>query len=116
MKWYRMHLTEQGIAVFTVEVASLVSSNIPALRQNAILADLATSRRVVIDLGALRYFDVRGFTEILRWVAQAEDAGDVRVCSESPEVHALLELLRGPLLLTCYESRQKALSSMVRDE
>jgi anti-anti-sigma regulatory factor len=111
MKWFRIENTEQGIAVLTMEVASLVSANICEIRRSGIFMALATNHRVVIDLAALRYFDVRGFAEILSWVAQADKAGEVRVCSESREVHALLELLRGPSFLTCYGSQQEALSS-----
>jgi anti-anti-sigma factor len=114
MEWYRMTTTEDNIALVSLNVESLVSDNVQQVRRSVIPA-LVKSRRILLDLGKLRYFDVTGFAEILRWVAQAKDAGEVRVCSKSAEVHALFELLCASTVVPFFWSREEALASFVHE-
>ncbi|HVZ18339.1 MAG TPA: STAS domain-containing protein [Terriglobales bacterium] len=100
-----------GIAVITLEVPSLDQSN--ASDVAARLAEaIPEEDPAIVDLGAVRYFDLSGFARILKWAARPA----VRLCSRSGSVHALLELLRADAVITLYQSREEALASLPRRE
>jgi anti-anti-sigma regulatory factor len=66
------------------------------------------SALIVLDLGALRYFDVAGFAVILKWAAEPA----VRLCSRAKTVHALSDLLQAETVITIFQSREEALASL----
>lgn len=75
---------------------------------------IAGGPRAVIDLGALRYFDVCGFAAILHWTAGGREATDVKLSSKSANVRALFELLRADTLVPLYASADEAMDSFPR--
>lgn len=115
MKCFRTTTTQENVVLITLNVESLVSANVQHVRQ-AILPTLRQRGRIVLDLGTLRYFDVTGFAELLHWIAKAKESGVVHMCSEQPEVHALLKLLRASSVLPFYWSKEEALSLFARDQ
>jgi anti-anti-sigma regulatory factor len=105
--------TQDKISVITLEVESLVKRNIHSVRQ-ALLPALRSHRLTVLDLGRVRYFDLMGFAEILHWVTEGNASGEIGVCSQSPEVHALFELLRAPSVVPFYWSKEEVLDHFAR--
>jgi len=100
-----------GIAVITLEIPSLDASN--ASDVAARLAEaMPEEAPAIVDLGALRYFDLSGFAGILKWAARPA----VRLCSRSRSIHALLELLRADAVVKLYQSREEAMASFPRRE
>jgi anti-anti-sigma factor len=67
--------------------------------------------QIVVDLGALRYFDVSGFAVILKWVAGNGQGPDVRLCSQCGTVQALFELLGTSTVVPLFQSREEAMAS-----
>jgi len=102
--------TIQHCRVLTLLVESLDAGNAQKVGESVLQA-MSESRRVLVDLGALHYFDVRGFAAILRWAAGREDR-EVCLCSDSRNVHALFELLRAESLVTLFRSREQALEAL----
>jgi anti-anti-sigma factor len=99
------------ITVFTFVIQSLDATN--AAEASACLTEaLAHETRVLIDLGSLRYFDIGGFAAILKWAAASPHGPEVRFCSSSRTVHALLELLQADTVVRLYQSRNDALASL----
>ena len=95
--------------MITLEIPSLDSSN--ASDVAARLAEaMPEEAPAIVDLGALRYFDLSGFAGILKWAAKPA----VRLCSRSGSIHALLELLRADAVITLYQSREEAIASFPR--
>ena len=79
----------------------------------AVTAALSAESPVLIDLGRLRYFDVRGFVAILKWIATGKS---VRLCSLDPNIHTLFELLRAHSSVPLYRTREEALASFRQPE
>jgi anti-anti-sigma regulatory factor len=96
-----------GIAVITLDIQSLDVTNASDVTERLVEA-MPLEAPAVVDLGALRYFDVSGFAGILKWAARPS----VRFCSRAESVHALLELLRADTVMTLYQSREEALASL----
>jgi anti-anti-sigma regulatory factor len=96
-----------GIAVITLDIQSLDASNASDVTERLAEA-MPTEAPAVVDLGALRYFDLSGFAGILKWAARPA----VRFCSRSENIHALLELLRADTVITLYQSREEAMASL----
>jgi hypothetical protein len=72
--------------------------------------------RVVVDFGALQYFDVGGFGAILFWAQGGAQNAEVRMCSGSPSIHALFELLRAQTVVPLYRTRKEAMASFTQAE
>jgi anti-anti-sigma factor len=108
-----MHIFKREIfrqnTVITLEIQSLDASN-AELVTRSLKAALRDERQVILDLGALRHFDVNGFAAILKWAADAEGS-EVRLCSQSGTIQALFELLGANSLIPLYESREVAVAS-----
>lgn len=99
------------INVITLEIQSLDASN--AERVTACLTEVMQGEaQTVVDLGALRYFDVTGFAAILKWAAGNSTGSEVRLCSRSGNVHALLELLQADMVVPLHQSREQAVASL----
>ena len=103
--------TIQYCRVLTLVIESLDARNADEVGESVLQA-MSESRRVLVDLGALLYFDVRGFAAILRWAAGREDR-EVCLCSGSRNVHALFGLLQAENLVTLFQSREQALGALV---
>jgi anti-anti-sigma regulatory factor len=102
--------TARGITVISLKVRALDTVNTEDVMTGVANAMRGESRTIV-DLGALRYFDVSGLAAILKWAAGGADHVDVRLCSRSGDIQALFELLRGDALVPLYRSREEALAS-----
>jgi anti-anti-sigma factor len=112
-----MHLFQRQVihenTVITLEIQSLDATNAEQVTES--LADAMRGEgRVVVDLGALRYFDVSGFAAILKWATGDEDWPDVRLCSQSGTIQALFELLGANTVIPLFQSREEAIASFGR--
>ena len=96
-----------GIAVITLDIQSLDATNAADVTER-LEGSIPREAPAVVDLGALRYFDLSGFAGIVRWAARPS----VRFCSRAKSIHALLELLRAETIITLYHSREEALASL----
>ncbi|MBV9742373.1 MAG: STAS domain-containing protein [Acidobacteriia bacterium] len=101
--------------MITFEIETLDRSNTAGFRKSARDVDWR-ARRILVDLGSLRYLDTAGVAGLLEWLAQIGRTAEVRLCSSSGPVHALLELVRASTLLPLYHDRQSALASFRREE
>ena len=103
----------RDISVITIKIETLDSGN--ADQVTGCLTDvLRGENRAVLDLGDLRYCDVRGFAAILKLVAGSIEGQDFRLCSQSGTIQALFELLRAETVVQLYQSREEALTSLMR--
>lgn len=100
----------RNFTVITLEVQTLDRSNVRTV-SNRILEAMQDEALVVVDLGAIRYFDVNGFAAMLQWAAGAGGL-EVQLCSSSGTVHALFELLSAHTLVPLHRSREEAMAYM----
>jgi anti-anti-sigma factor len=107
---------QAGISVLRLNFPFLTSSNLPECRQffDTVLPVRAT--RLVIDLGPLQFFDSNGLAGLLRTIARVMTFCEVRLCSSSPNVHALFQLMRGNSVLKCYWNCEEALTSFANPQ
>ena len=99
----------RDFSVITLEIQALDISN--SERVSARLeAAMKTLKHVVVDLGALRYFDVNGYATILHWAAGSEKT-NVRLCSDSGRIQALFELLSANTLVPLFQTREEAMEA-----
>lgn len=114
MHIFRREITGEAV-VITLEIKSLDAGN--ARRVAGHVRDaMRGGKRIVMDLGALRYFDVEGFAAILNWAGGGAGTAEVRFCTRSGAVRALFELLRANAVVSLYESREDAMNSFERPE
>jgi anti-anti-sigma regulatory factor len=114
MEIFRREIVGEAV-VITLEIQSLDAGNARGVAGHVKEA-MRGGNRIVMDLGALRYFDVEGFAAILNWAGGGADKAEVRFCSGSGAVRALFELLRANTVVSLYESREDAMSSFQRPE
>ncbi len=100
--------TIRGITMITLEIQSLDAANASYVTECLVKA-MQAETQTVVDLGALRYFDVSGFAAILKWVT---GGSEVRLCSRSGTIHAVLELLQADTVVPLYQSREEAMASL----
>jgi len=100
--------TIRGITMITLEIQSLDAANASYVTE-CLGKAMRAEAQTVVDLGALRYFDVSGFAAILKWVT---GGSEVRLCSRSGTIHALLELLQADTVVPLYQSREEAMASL----
>ena len=94
--------------MITLEIQSLDAANASYVTECLVKA-MQGEGQTVVDLGALRYFDVSGFAAILKWVT---GGSEVRLCSRYGTIHALLELLQADTVVTLYQNREEAMASL----
>ena len=102
--------TIKDIDVITLQIESLDSANTQHVSRRVSEA-MQGGGQIVVDLGALRYFDVSGFAGLLRWVAECPPGTEVRLCSGIGSIQSLFELLRANSVVPLYQSREAALAS-----
>ncbi len=101
--------------VITLEIQSLDARN--AQQVTRCMAEAMDGGvRVIVDLGALQYFDVSGFAAILNWSSGGRQLADVRLCSQSGTIRALFELLRAQKVVPLYRSCEEAVASFSGSE
>jgi anti-anti-sigma factor len=98
------------ITVITLEIRAMDAANAADVTAD-LLEAMKNSAKTVLDLGALRYFDVSGFAGILKCVAGGPGEREVRLCSRSGNIRALLELLQADTIVPLYQSREEAMAS-----
>jgi anti-anti-sigma factor len=96
--------------LITLDVQTLDSRNTQDISRRVEDA-MQGGTNVIVDLGALRYFDLSGFAEILNWAAGGRAGVDVRLCSQSGAIRALFQLLRADTVVRLYQNRGEALVS-----
>ena len=99
------------IAVITLEIQALDASNASHV-SGCLLEAMRDEAQIVVDLGALRHFDVSGFAAILKCAAGSSAGREVRLCSRSGNIRALLELLQADTVVPLYQSREEAIASL----
>jgi anti-anti-sigma factor len=107
--------TNGDIVVITLQVQSMDAKNSQKIARRVAEAIL-DGERIVVDLGALRYFDVAGFAAILNWAGGGPRKAQVRFCSQSGAIRALFELLRANAVVPLYRSCEEAVASLGSDE
>lgn len=100
-----------GIVVITLDIQSLDATNVSQVTALVMEATRGQAHAVV-DLGTLRYFDVRGFAAILKWAIGGPNGPEVRFCSRSGNIQALSELLRADTVFSLYQTREDAMASL----
>jgi anti-anti-sigma factor len=105
--------TIRQFTVLTMEIETLDGNNTQRV-SNRLLEAMQRGEQIVVDLGALRYFDVTGFAAILSWVVRCPVGSEVRLCSQSGNIHALFELLRAESVVSLYSSREDAFASLAQ--
>lgn len=100
--------TIRGVTMITLEIQSLDVANASYVTDCLVKA-MQGEAQAVVDLGALRHFDVTGFAAILKWVT---GGSEVRLCSRYGTIHALLELLQADAIVQLYQSREEAIASL----
>lgn len=101
--------------LITIEIPSIETRSAAQISRRVTEA-MRGGNRVIVDLGALRYFDVGGFAAILNWAAGGSQKADVRFCSQSGTIRALFELLRAHAVVPLYRNREEAMASFHRPE
>ena len=101
--------TIQDNSVITLEIQSLDTSNSRRVSER-LEAAMRGEGQIVVDLGALRYFDVNGFAAILQWAAGKEGM-EVKLCSGCGTIQALFELLSANTLVRLFQNREEAMAS-----
>jgi anti-anti-sigma factor len=114
MHTFTREIIGQAIVV-TLEIQSLDAQNVRHVAQS-VAAAMAGADKIVVDLGALQYFDVGGFGAILIWAQGGPQKAEVRVCSRSGTIRALFELLRAQTVVPLYKNREEAMASLTRAE
>src|SRR5581483_3886204 len=101
--------------VVTLEIQSLDAQNVRQVARG-VAAAMAGASEIVLDFGALQYFDVGGFGAILVWAQGGPHKAEVRMCSRSGTIRALFELLRAQTVVPLYKNREEALASFTRTD
>lgn len=96
--------------VITLQVQSIDTKNSQKISRR-VAESMAGLDRIVVDLGALRYFDVGGFAAILNWAGGGPQKAQVRFCSQCGSIRALFELLRANAVIPLYQTREEAMAS-----
>jgi anti-anti-sigma factor len=100
-----------NINIITLEVPTLDATNVSQVT-GLLEQTMRSGSQIVLDLGALRYFDVSGFAAILRWAVSGQAGQEVRLCSQSGAIRALLELLQADTIFQLYRRREDAVASL----
>jgi anti-sigma B factor antagonist len=96
------------VAVVAVFVDELDASNTAEFKQQ-MAPILAEQRKVVIDLGQLRFIDSSGLGAMLSCLRQlSAKASDLKLCGLSRSVRAAFELVRLHRVLDIYATRADA--------
>jgi anti-anti-sigma factor len=103
------------IIVITLQVQSIDAKNSQKIGRRVAEA-MADGERIVVDLGALRYFDVAGFAALLNWAGGGPRRAQVRFCSQSGAIRALFELLRANAVVPLYRGCEEAMASLGSNE
>jgi anti-anti-sigma regulatory factor len=101
--------------VVTLRIQSLDAQNVREVVRG-VTAAMPGADRIVVDFGALQYFDVGGFGAILFWAQGGPQKAEVRMCSGSGTIRALFELLRAQTVVPLYKNREEAMASFARAE
>ena len=101
--------------VLTLKIQSLDAQNAREVVRG-VAAAMPGAERIVVDFGALQYFDVGGFGAILFWAQGGPQKAEVRMCSGSRTIRALFELLRAQTVVPLYQNREEAMASFARAE
>lgn len=101
----------EGVTVVRIRVKRISTSNCLALK-NSVASAVDFLTPTVIDLSATERFDSSGLSLIVHWFAEGRRAGGaVFVCASSPQLQALIELVRIPSFATVYSSLENALNA-----
>ena len=99
------------VAIATLFVEELDASNTAEFKQQ-MAPLLSEQRKVVIDLGPVRFIDSSGLGAMLSCLRQVSSrGGDLKLCSMSKPVRAAFELVRLHRVLDIYPSRTEAVQA-----
>ena len=69
-------------------------------------------RRVLLDLAQVNFIDSSGLASILALVRHlTQQGGEIKLCSASKAVQAVLEMVRMPRVVDTHRDRQEALAA-----
>ncbi len=99
----------ENITIVTLESADLGKHNAKGLK-SVIAREVDFALPVIVDFGAVEYFDCSGLSLIVYWLAEGNRAaGKVVICSASPQFRALIEMVRIASSATVYSSVAEAI-------
>lgn len=98
-----------NVLVLELTIESLDAGNVRKLKE-AIVEQIGSSNRVVLDLSQLKFVDSSGLGVMLSCLRSVrERGGDLRLCSMTPTVRSLFELMRMHRVFNIYETKDEAL-------
>ena len=100
-----------GVLLLELDEKVLDARNAKAFRGEVENA-LNSHRHVVLDMGALTFMDSSGLGALLSCLRQVTGhGGDMKVCSLTPQVRAIFQLVRMHRLFDIYNTREEALKA-----
>jgi anti-sigma B factor antagonist len=100
-----------GVQVVTLAVDHLDAGNSREFKR-ALAPVLERGRRLILDLGSLRFVDSSGLGAILGVVRGLNDAGgELKLCNLGKQARLVFELVRMHRIVDIYHHRQEALAS-----
>lgn len=98
-----------NVLVLELTIESLDAGNVRKLKE-VIAEQIGSSNRVVLDLSHLNFVDSSGLGVMLSCLRSVrERGGDLRLCSMTPTVRSLFELMRMHRVFNIYETKDEAL-------
>ena len=109
-----MTTTEATPHVFEPDLEVLDTTTVKEFKRQ-LAENTAPGRRLVLDLGRVQFVDSSGLGAILSASRRlAETGGDLKICSLTPAVRVLFELVRMHRVFDVLNSREEALSAFAR--
>jgi anti-sigma B factor antagonist len=100
-----------GVAVVTIPVEELDASNSNEFKRD-IAPILQANSKLILDLSRLRFVDSSGLGAMLSCLRQlTAKGGDLKLCSMSPQVRSLFELVRMHRIFDIHPAREDALAA-----
>jgi anti-sigma B factor antagonist len=100
-----------NVLVLELTVDSLDASNVRKLKE-AVADLIGASNRVVLDLSGLKFVDSSGLGVMLSCLRNVRERnGDLRLCSMTPTVRSLFELMRMHRVFNIYETKDEAVNA-----
>jgi anti-sigma B factor antagonist len=100
--------TVGDVTIVAVNVEELDAGNADDFRR-ALAPVLKECRKLVLDLGQVRFVDSRGCGAILSCLKQISPAGgDLKLCRITPQVRMVFDLIRMKNICEIVETREEA--------
>ena len=106
--------TQSSAHVFEPEIEVLDQTTVKEFRRE-LAEHVAPGRQLVLDLGKVQFVDSSGLGAILSASRQLlETGGDLKICSLTPPVRVLFELVRMHRVFDVLNDREEALGAFAQ--